>query len=121
MAVLRSIIDREHIQTIKPGRAKGVKIRANTYYEVVRSIFQHLSRNDEVTIVDLLSRIESDLQGLSKENADFIYIVLHVKLDLEGRGYLRLEVSKENPGQLQKCIRMTKRGWRYFVDEIGRG
>jgi hypothetical protein len=114
MVAQRSSIGIEQVQTIKPGGAKGVKIDTNTYLAVSRSIFEHLSRNDEVTIVDLLSRIEDDFQDLNKENGNFIYIALHVKLDLEGRGYLKLSGSKANPGQVQKCIRMTKRGWEYF-------
>jgi hypothetical protein len=89
-------IDIEQVQTIKPGGAKGVKIDACIYRDVACSIFQHLSRNDEVTIIDLLSRIENDFQGRSKESGDFIFIALHVKLDLESRAYLKLINSKTN-------------------------
>jgi hypothetical protein len=107
-------IDIEQVQTIKPGGAKGVRIHTRVYRDVAHFIFQHLSRNHEVTIIDLLSRIENHFQGRSKENGDFMFIALHVKLDLEGRGYLKLINSKTNPNQIQKCICITKRGLRYF-------
>lgn len=104
----------KQIQTIKPGGGRGIKIHPQLYTTVARAIFQHVRLNDEVTIVDLLSRIESELHDLHKENRNFTYVALHVKLDLECRGYLKPEASKSNPEQVQKCIGITKRGWTYF-------
>jgi hypothetical protein len=116
--VPKNSVDTEQIQTIKPDGAKGVRIHIHTYLEVARSIFQHLCRNDEVTIVDLLSGLENDFQDLSKGNGSFIYIALHVKLDLERRGYLKLVRSELNPRQVQKCIRITEKGWQYIKSII---
>jgi hypothetical protein len=114
MVVPGESIGLKQVQTLKPGGAKGVRIDASMYLEVARAILQHLSRNEEVTIVDLLSAIEDGGPDSSQRNGNFVYIALHVKLDLESRGYLKVGVSKANPGQVQKCIRMTKEGWTYF-------
>jgi hypothetical protein len=112
MVMSKHSVDRKHVQTMKPGGTKGVKVQTQVYWEIARAIFQYLSWNEEVTTVDLLSQIEDDVQVMSNES--FVYFALHIKLDLESRGYLKLAGSKTNPRQIQKYICMTKTGWRYF-------
>jgi DNA-binding PadR family transcriptional regulator len=104
----------EQIHTIKPGGGKGMRLRASAYLKLARAILRYLSSNEEITILDLLAKVEAENKKTGKDNGSFVYAALHVKLDLEGRGYLKLERSRSNPGQIQRCIRITRRGRKYL-------
>ncbi len=108
MVAWRDNVEKEIIQTIQPGGKKGIRMPAKKYDELKKFIFSEVSDSREVTLVDLLERVKHALA-----TDDHIhFFLLYVKVDLEARGYLKAVNSEDNPGQLQKCIRITSKGLR---------
>jgi hypothetical protein len=107
MVAWKNIDNNEIIQTVKPGGKKGISISVSIYEKLRKFILEKTeSIVDEITLVELIEMAEKEIKGVNSVS----FILMHVKLDLECRGYLRSVTSQNNPGQMQKCVRITSKG-----------
>jgi hypothetical protein len=94
------------IETRHPAGGRGVKISIESYNSVVSFIMRQIDDHEDVTLTTLLGNAEEFLKNLGSDT----WLVYHVKLDLEARGYIKLAPSISN--RHSKRLRLTTEGIR---------
>ena len=98
--------DAARFTTARPDRKKGVTLPRTTYEYLRNRILSEIRNADEVTTAQLIERMHNVEPGMPNvEN-----VILHVKLDLECRGYLQSKPSSTNPRL--HVIRLSRKGAR---------
>jgi hypothetical protein len=98
----------DFIETLRPDGKKGIKVPKHIYEQIVKLIITALRESNEVTLTEILDLIKE--HRINHPNLEFVS--LHVKLDLEGKGFLKNIRSHVNPQRKHICI--TRRGRTQF-------
>lgn len=105
--ILLMEVNNELIETRHPRKGKGVKIGKEAYTAVASFILRQIKEGEDVTLGALIA----DAEKMLTLYADVAWLVYHVKLDLEARGFIRLI-----PSRMQRnvfVLRLTAIGNRH--------
>ncbi|MBL0743705.1 DUF6958 family protein [Chryseolinea lacunae] len=105
--ILLMEVNNELIETRHPRKSKGVKIEKEAYTAVANFILRQIKDGDDVTLGTLIALAEKMLSMY----ADVPWLVYHVKLDLEARGFIRLIPSRVQRNTF--VLRLTAVGNRH--------
>jgi hypothetical protein len=96
----------DHIETRHPQGRKGVRIPTDLYNQIVDFIVRQIDRDDDVTLASLIDDAERHLNAYPAVT----WMVYHVKLDLEAKGFIKLVPSISNRNS--RRLRLTADGIR---------
>ncbi|HEY5746325.1 MAG TPA: hypothetical protein VIU12_09635 [Chryseolinea sp.] len=80
----------ELIETKHPHKSKGVKIEREAYAAAADLILRQIKHDEDATLATLIAEAEKTM----KTYPNVAWLVFHVKLDLEAKGFIRLMPSR---------------------------
>lgn len=80
----------ELIETKHPHKSKGVKIEREAYAAVADLILHQVRQEEDTTLATLIAEAEKAITTYP----NVAWLVFHVKLDLEAKGFIRLMPSR---------------------------
>jgi len=80
----------ELIETEHPHKSKGVRIEREAYAAAADLILQQIRYEEDTTLATLIAEAEKTI----KSYPNVAWLVFHVKLDLEAKGFIRLMPSR---------------------------
>ncbi|SHG41960.1 hypothetical protein SAMN04488109_0178 [Chryseolinea serpens] len=80
----------ELIETEHPRKSKGVKIEREAYAAAADLILRQIKHDEDATLATLIAEAEKTM----KAYPNVAWLVFHVKLDLEAKGFIRLMPSR---------------------------
>jgi len=80
----------ELIETKHPRKSNGVKIEREAYAAAADLILHQIRYEDDATLATLIAEAEKTM----KAYPNVAWLVFHVKLDLEAKGFIRLMPSR---------------------------
>jgi hypothetical protein len=80
----------EWIETQHPRKSDGVKIERKAYAAAADLILNQIKRDEDTTLATLIAAAEKTMQNYP----NVAWLVFHVKLDLEAKGFIRLMPSR---------------------------
>lgn len=98
----------DFIQTLRPDGKKGIRMSKHIYEQIVRIIIKEIRTSNEVTLTEILDIVKDQMP----DHPNLEFIALQVKLDLEGKGFVKNKRSHFNPQRKHIC--MTRQGRRSF-------
>jgi len=93
------------VVTSHPAKKQGISIPKELYTRLSDFIVSELLKQDEHTSITLLEEAEQTFLDIP----NLFWYLMHVRLDLEAKGYVRLTEHKDLNNRF---LRMTTRGMR---------
>jgi hypothetical protein len=97
----------DHILTSHPVKKHGIAISKELYDTLSRFIIQTISTDSNTTSMSLL--VEADAKF--PEIANLYWFLIHVKLDLEAKGFIHIT---PNTSLKSKFLKVTMKGLKEF-------
>jgi len=95
----------DQVITSHPAKKQGISIPKDIYKKLSDFIVHELLNHDEHTVITLLDEAEQTFSDIP----NLFWYLMHVRLDLEAKGYLRLTEHKDLNNRF---LRITHRGMR---------
>ena len=92
-----------HVRTLHPTKRNGITIPAHFYFSLKNFIYSELGEHGQMELNELLTRAQSKLAF--PDEANLSWFILHVKLDLEARGFICTHFFKN---QRTQVLRLKK-------------
>lgn len=109
MVIVQTAVERDNVlQTIRPDGKKGIRLSASLYEQVSAIIVDHVKKSPAVMLANIIDHAKVVLNS----EPDIELLTLHVKLDLESKGYI--ETIRSRSARKRGLLRITGKGWRYF-------
>lgn len=103
--------DTKMIVTVHPVRKRGIRMTQNDYSKIRAFIFSVLKSQNEIRFDTLLDLAEQELK--SEFNERLAWYLLHVKIDLQTRGFVKMVVKNGH----DKWPTLKARS-KYFAKEL---
>ena len=109
MVIANSVVGKsDQVRTLRPDGKKGISISADLYEKISGVIFRQIKTSEEVTLVNIIEEARNYVAN--EKNGELI--ILHVKLDMEAKGYL--ETTQSRVSRNRGLLRVTGKGRKYF-------
>ncbi len=95
----------DQVMTSHPAKKQGISIPKDIYKTLSEFIVNELKNHDEHTAITLLDEAEQTFTDIP----NLFWYLMHVRLDLEAKGYVRLTEHKDLNNRF---LRITHRGMR---------